>query len=104
MKKVFGFGWREHRSGFVQNQYVRFMKEYFQNFSPLTFTDRQVLNLRSRIDGEAECGGDFLKSLFGSIQVQEETVFETQDKVFYNRQIGYQGKVLIDHADAQSQG
>ena len=78
----------------------------FNILYPLLHADRDVLDLRPRVDGEAVQLGDCLDFRLGAPDIDEGTSvrFPSEDDVFGDREIVDQFEMLMDHPDAELRG
>jgi len=65
-------------------EHLGITKKYFQDFGPLTITDRKIPDLSVGIDEKTVCFRDLLKFPACLFIVQEKTFLESEDEVFNN--------------------
>ena len=93
---------RQHGGRLVEDQDVRTTVERLQNFHPLLLTDGDVLDLRVRVDCEAERDGEILDPSSRGAVVEEDRPLarlHAEDDVLGHRHDGDEHEVLMHHAD-----
>ncbi len=105
-KKLENFVRGQYRGRFVKNHNPGLPVKDFQNFHPLLQTDGQVFNLFLRIDIEVVAVGQLPDSGNASFVVKHGSCFgfQSEDHIFDNGEFLYQHKVLVCHADSESDG
>ena len=93
---------REHRGRFVENQQTGFEQQTTNDFDPLAFPDRQIVNVAARIDRQAVTLAALLDGL--AQRGAGRLIGKHQRDVVGDRERFKQREMLEHHADAQLAG
>src|SRR6185312_5715076 len=98
---------REHGSGLVEHEHLRFARQRLDDLDPLLQTDGQIFDERIRVDVEPELRRDAVDLLARGLEVEpaaKRRLFVAQHDVLGNSEHGDQHEVLVHHADAGCHG
>ena len=94
----------EHCGGLVQNQDVRAPVEHLDNFHRLLLGDGHIVDLLVGIHVKAIGIADGLDLLGHLVNVQPTRLLQTQDNVLRRAEHIHQLEMLMNHADAVTEG
>ena len=103
-KELLDFQRRQYRGGFVEDQQTRVPVERLQEFDALLLAHRQVFDRFVGIDGELELFGELPDLRRRAFEIEREAAsgFSAEHDVLGDCHRLDQHKMLVDHADAES--
>ena len=108
LEERLGLLWREHRGRLVHDQDARVPVERLQDFDALLLADRELPDLRLRIDREPVALAQLLDAPLGGRRTQDDAAtlasMVAEDDVLRDRERLDQPEVLVHHADARVEG
>ena len=108
LEELLGFLWCEHCGRLVHDQDARVPVERLQDFDALLLADRELPDLRLRIDREPVALAQLLDALLGGRRTQDDAAtlasVVAEDDVLRDRERLHQPEVLVHHADARVEG